>query len=314
MKKLLFIILIVPLVSKAQSWYPIGATWYYNDQEMQTFPAHGYTKYVVVKDTVVLAKPSKLISREVIRYNGIILSTDTLIVSEDSSKVYYYNNNAFQLMYDFNLIVGDTLNINIQSSAFCDSISPLIVDSIRNVNINGELLKIQYVSGIFYYSVIVGMPPDTITYPIIEKIGVDALCMSCSNFIFNPICNEEQFVWTGLRCYHDKDISYTGCYWMSHFTGAPCDTLINGPTNLPFSYENQNVELFPNPSSDNVNINNVSDFSKIEIYDSCGKLLNEYTNPSKKININIKSYPQGLYFIILKGDHILPKYFKIIKN
>jgi len=113
MKKLIFFIIFIPVLAQSQNWFPIGATWYYNYREQQIFPAIGYTKYTVIKDTVVDSKPSKLIIQETVRYNGDTLPTNFIIVREENSKVYYYYNNTFRLMYDFTLNVGDTLAIDI---------------------------------------------------------------------------------------------------------------------------------------------------------------------------------------------------------
>ena len=124
MKKILFLALLyLPIFVQSQNWFPNGATWYYNYQEQFAFPANGYTKYTVIKDTIIISRPAKLIKRETIRYNGNIILDDSLFVREDSSKVYYYKNNSFKLMYDFTLNVGDTLYINLNSSA-CDSVKP----------------------------------------------------------------------------------------------------------------------------------------------------------------------------------------------
>ncbi|HOU98810.1 MAG TPA: hypothetical protein PLP65_08180, partial [Bacteroidales bacterium] len=84
---------------QSQNWFPHGATWFYTYQEQQMFPAEGYTKYTVIKDTIVDSRPSKLIIKEVVRYNGTILPVNYLIVSEENSRVYYYTNNTFKLMY-----------------------------------------------------------------------------------------------------------------------------------------------------------------------------------------------------------------------
>jgi len=314
MKKLILFIIFIPVLAQSQNWFPIGATWYYNYREQQIFPAIGYTKYTVIKDTVVDSKPSKLIIQETVRYNGDTLPTNFIIVREENSKVYYYYNNTFRLMYDFTLNVGDTLAIDI-SSSYCDSVSPLIVDSIKNIYINGINLRVQYVKGIYYYSGVWQGLVDTITFPIIEKVGNDVYNNSTNSFFFNPVCFVgEGFILNNLRCYIDSNILYKGGSYYNQNLGYsyPCDTLINDldVTNLS---KNENIELFPNPSSDFVIIKAGSTINFIEVYDFCGKLLNTFQPYCNNYTVNIKLYQQGVYFFIVKTNNTFCKFFKIIK-
>lgn len=317
MKKLIFFIIFIPVLAQSQNWFPIGATWYYNYREQQIFPAIGYTKYTVIKDTVVDSKPSKLIIQETVRYNGDTLPTNFIIVREENSKVYYYYNNTFRLMYDFTLNVGDTLAIDI-SSSYCDSVSPLIVDSIKNININGINLRVQYVKGIYYYSGVWQGLVDTITFPIIEKVGNDVYNNSTNNFFFNPVCFVgEGFILNNLRCYIDSNILYKGGSYYNQNLGYsyPCDTLINGSMGITELSKNENtIEIFPNPSSEFVTVKAVSAINKIEVYDSYGKLLSTFQPGCNDFTINIKSYLQGVYFFIVKSNNAFPNYFKIIKT
>ena len=310
MKKIIFILLFTPLLMHSQTWYPIGATWYYNYQEYVMFPAHGYVKYTVVSDTLVDTIPSKIIKKEIIKYTGDTVSISSLIVSEVNSKVYYYHNNAFQLMYDFTLNVGDTLDIDISSSS-CDSVTPLIVDSIGIININGSNLNVQYVSGAYFYISPWEAQSQTKTYQIIEKIGIDQMCFMCPNFLFNPVCTiEEGFIWIGLRCYNDSAISYTGHDWGSHFPGVPCDTLIDGSTGISINSINKyNVEVFPNPAtqdmqislSENLLLNNLT----IEIFDIQGRNVKQYQNlGSYQLTLYRTDFKTaGIYFVKVKNNN-----------
>ena len=116
------------------------------------FPAHGYSKYTVVKDTVIGLKQSKIVNVVNVRYNGDTLSVNKIFVREDSSKVYYYSNGTFHLMYDFTLNVGDTLRINTANTNYCDSVSPLIVGSIKTIIANGGNLQKQFIKDIYFYN------------------------------------------------------------------------------------------------------------------------------------------------------------------
>ena len=301
------------MIAKSQSWFPIGATWYYNYQEELPFPAHGYIKHTVVKDTIVSTKLSKIIKREIISYNGDTVSVSSLIAREENSKVYYYNNDTFRLMYDFTLNVGDTLAINTSNSA-CDSVSPLIVDSIKNINISSFNLRIQYVSCTYYYSPNFGGNNEKITYPVIERIGYDPLCAASNmNFYFNPVCIvEDQFLLDWFRCYEDSNISYIGCYWQTHFPNAPCDTLINGSTGIPgFNYQSDNFNLFPDPAIGQITIETPSP-STIKISTIQGQLIKTLATSGSKTNVyhvgyssyvvNVSAWPDGVYLVEVRTE------------
>jgi len=315
MKKFFFLILVLPLMVQSQNWFPHGAIWFYTYQEQQMFPAEGYTKYTVIKDTIVDSRPSKLIIKEVVRYNGTILPVNYLIVSEENSRVYYYTNNTFKLMYDFTLNVGDTLPIDISSNA-CDSVSPLVIDSIKNININGINLRVQYVKGIYYYAGTWQGLVDSFTIPIIEKVGSDYFYSSTENLIFNPVCAiGEAFVMNKLRCYNDSIISYKGGSYYNLNLGYsyPCDTLINGGVGIKESSKKENnIEAYPNPSSEFVTIKAVSTINKIEVYNSYGKLLYIFQPECSDFNVNIKSFPKGTYFFIIRCDNDF-KHLNLIK-
>ncbi|MDD3877032.1 MAG: T9SS type A sorting domain-containing protein [Bacteroidales bacterium] len=310
MKKLIFIFIFLPAIVQSQNWYPIGATWYFNYQEMLLFPAHGYNKYTVVSDTVVDSMPSKLITKEVVNYLGDTLSVSSLIVREENSKVYYYNNNAFKLMYDFTLNVGDTLAIDL-NSIVCDSVSPLTVDSVNNININGINLEVQYITCIYHNSIYFGGQSDTTSYKIIERVGN----VGGKNIFFNPICGgADEFIWSGLRCYNDYSFSYKGDPSYTY----PCDTLINGNTiNISKLVKDANfVEIFPNPSSDFINVTSDYDIKNIEVYNICGKIVSCFQPDNKDFTVNIKTYPIGVYYFFVTINNFsqnITKVKKIIK-
>jgi hypothetical protein len=301
MKKIIILfILILPLSVFSQTWYPIGATWYFNKQEQLQFPAHGFTKYTVIKDTVIASLNSKLLRIDTVLYNGITLGPGSCIVREDNSNVYFYENNSFKLMYNFNLNVGDTLNINL-SNANCDSVSPLIVDSIKHIFPNGIDLKVQYLSCRYFYSGPWQGQADTITYKIIERIGTEILRTSTYNrFFFNPICTVgEEFISTFLRCYSDNNILYND-NWYANYN---CDTLINGTVGVPsISKEEESISIFPNPANESVIIYSNSKMDKIEIYNFSGMKFNTLYPKNNHANIDIHYYQTGFYFFIIKTN------------
>jgi len=58
------------------------------------------------------------------------------------------------------------------------------------------------------------------------------------------------------------------------------------------------IKYYPNPTNDIVNIEFIGDIKEIYIADNSGKLLERYKiENEEKIQINLESYPSGMYFI-----------------
>ena len=211
MKKIALISLFVVLstVLFAQNWFRDGATWTFDDQQEFTYQAHGYDKYTVVGDTVINDTAAKQILHKTVSYMGTEYggNVPSIIVHESNSRVYYWDGTKFVQMYDLSLNVGDTLDIysfNYDSELY-DSVSPFVVDSVYIENINGVDLKVQEFSCTMYGRY--GENNEIYSEKIIERIGSE------KSFFYHPECSGDVFVYTGLRCYNDDEVSYRSYMW-----------------------------------------------------------------------------------------------------
>ncbi len=211
MKKIALISLFVVLstVLFAQNWFRDGATWTFDDQQEFTYQAHGYDKYTVVGDTVINDTAAKQILHKTVSYMGTEYggNVPSIIVHESNSRVYYWDGTKFVQMYDLSLNVGDTLDIysfNYDSELY-DSVSPFVVDSVYIENINGVDLKVQEFSCTMYG--LYGENNEIYSEKIIERIGSE------KSFSYHPECPGDVFVYTGLRCYNDDEVSYRSYMW-----------------------------------------------------------------------------------------------------
>lgn len=221
MKKIALISLFVVLstVLFAQNWFRDGATWTFDDQQEFTYQAHGYDKYTVVGDTVINDTTAKQILHKTVSYMGTEYggNVPSIIVHESNSRVYYWDGTKFVQMYDLSLNVGDTLDIyslNYDSELY-DSVSPFVVDSVYIENINGVDLKVQEFSCTMYG--LYGENNEIYSEKIIERIGSE------KSFFYHPECPGDVFVYTGLRCYNDDEVSYRSYMW-NHYE---CDERID---------------------------------------------------------------------------------------
>ena len=72
--------------------------------------------------------------------------------------------------------------------------------------------------------------------------------------------------------------------------------------------------IYPNPSSDVINIVSDAEIEIAEIRSSSNSILNKYNPKSKKLSIDVSSYPAGVYYIITKaGKRIDTRKVVIIK-
>jgi len=294
---LLFVILFNTTVFS--QWYSDNSIWYFNKQEQLSFQAHGYTEYTIKKDTIINSISSKMVLINGETYNGNILNTDTVFVYENNNKVYYWNNTEFKLMYDFSLNVGDTIDIEIINN--CDSVSPMIIDSISIINIDGVNLRKQYIS----FTGFSDADSTVSNYEILEFVGYE------QNFIFAPSCiYSEGFVYTGLRCFSNENFNYKSLWWQEHYNTVACDELIN-ETYIKKTAESSIINIFPNPAKDNlqITINNIElNKNTVIIHDIFGQEVSSTLLSGNEVIIDISHFQSGVYFI--KIDNKVSKFIK----
>ena len=295
-------LIMLSTASFAQNWYPAGATWTFNWQE---YTMHGYVKYSVGNDTVINDTAAKLINIKQVRSIGSESDLEPLIVHESNSRVYHWTGERFKLMYDFNLNAGDTLKTEVLYINYCDSVSPVIIDSVSLVNINGIDLKVQYITYTPYnweYFV------EARSERIVERIGSEM------NFIYTPKCDfGDYFHYYGLRCYNDDDVSYRNEWWDYWHHNVECDSVINADVQ---EVTDNKFTVYPNPADDFVTISDDGQYGGdfcAELYNSLGEKL-YITTAECSATFNMENYPAGLYVIKVYKKEFDIYTFKVIKN
>lgn len=79
------------------------------------------------------------------------------------------------------------------------------------------------------------------------------------------------------------------------------------------NFENDDVEIFPNPTNSIVNIkNSKSSIKSIELYDTAGRILKAEKVNKKEIQIDISNYQIGTYLIkvITSNGDVVKKIIK----
>ncbi|OFY85770.1 MAG: hypothetical protein A3K10_01115 [Bacteroidetes bacterium RIFCSPLOWO2_12_FULL_31_6] len=274
----------------AQNFAPLNAKWHY--QKFCNNPLWisncGYFTAEIVRDTIVNGKSAKVMENADL---GVLIPAAQLIIREDSDRVYFFENNQFKLLYDFNLNTGDTLFYSVPSNWMyydftcgdypdTSKLTQAIIDSTGQLSINGELLKVLYTSP--NYS------PDTTKYfswelgQVIQRIG-------SLRGLFGASTTQCLGGFPGsIRCYNDSLISYKPVLFDCDFvTGIDRDV-------------NENlISIYPNPSSGKFTldfgnaINNIS----VEIYNLMGKKIVAKPILSKREVIDLSNQPKGIYYV-----------------
>ncbi len=218
-------------------WAPIGATWHY-EVRYAFSPVVNCLALEVVKDTIINDITARFIEGKLYQFEeDTIPATDVydqgnIILHQKGDSIYYYRENKFELLYDFSLEVGDTMNIVTPApynpNYVADTMIQIVIDSVEKVVVGNDTLRKQVFHMTSKFDSYYGFSGT-----FIEKIGdlyfllpVDDLL--CDNFCPLP-----------LRCYQDNSLFYK--QWE-----VECDAtylMTSTQNNLPLS----EIRLYPNP-------------------------------------------------------------------
>jgi len=182
---------------------------------------------------------------------------------------------------------ADTAQLNGPVDLAIDSIGNLYIadthnDRIRKVDAASGIITTIVGNGIHGYGGDNGLA-DTAKLSWPEGVALD----SCGNLYINDMLN-----------YRIRKVAFdTNC----------------APNTAIHILSNSNFNVYPNPVTAELNINNAPIGTTIRVYDVVGRLLNTAIIKYNKMNINTTTWPQGNYFIellYLDGSRELRKLVK----
>ena len=92
--------------AKAQSEFaPVGANWYYN-YSFGTCPECHFNRIVSEKDTIIEGDNCQVLRQY---YDNSDSISEEYIIKQEQGKIYYYYQNQFNLLMDFDTQIGDTV-------------------------------------------------------------------------------------------------------------------------------------------------------------------------------------------------------------
>lgn len=252
---------------------------------------------------------------DVIEINGItcgIITTDkvndSLIVYQENDEVYFYENNEFYKLYDFNAQVGDTIisfrpsnadnhslkdffGSEMEEFSSIDTIYTLITN-LDTTTINGQNLKRWTTEPI--YTDPLNSGPVRRYETIIENIGSLNGIVGDHDLFIGEGC------YGGFVCYQSQGFQFGSYFFpLCDFTSAIKEV------------EVPNIKIYPNPTADNLTIELVkSTISRIEVYNFAGQKISE----SNDDEVSLKNFDSGIYFIKIIDENYNIVTKKVIKQ
>ena len=274
----------VTIKAQVPEFAPIGAKWWYD--QIEKFPPYNiaYWRFEVIKDTVIDDLLLRKINKTFVHQAGE--NTNSFYLYSDSGELFIYNPEIQILFpyFNFNASVGDT----IQTSDEYDGVATNIVDSIVNIEIEGEMLKRYYLSIIgdpYYYFAI-----DGYCGCFTERLGSDGYFFATFSAVDPPPGGPR-------RCYEDDLIGLYGADDLED-----CEYISTGIQEIISS----KLNIYPNPAEDKLFVTyNMYSKPQIKLINLAGAeiIIPEITNNQNILECDISNIPAGMYFISIISEN-----------
>jgi hypothetical protein len=260
----------------------------------------------VVSDTLIGNRYSRIIGTD---YSGDYYPASEIPLFQKDGKMYFYEDESWWPLYDFNAEVGDTVvyylprnyvyyyrfgfdpdYLHLANSYEGNPFAYIILDIDTITTTNGvSLKKFKTENTLNFHIVFMG--------DIIENIGSIHHLFGNTTAHINPEC---QFPY--VLCYFDDDIAHS-------VTGEYCDRIsVVSEEILP------EISLFPNPGIDEFTLESFDNQSyDYEIFDMTGSLISRGVL-YQHVQINTRDMMSGVYIIRVrdqKGTSVHKKWIKI---
>ena len=286
MKLLLFTLCLFCLAqntfAQATPFAPVGAKWTYQQFErLGPLISKTIKTATCEKDTLV---GGKLCSKIKFEFNICYVQGNPMFVYKENGKVYFYNDNQFLLLHDYN---GSSWTITYKSIAdgkyetlFLDVIGKKSIVTPNGKKVNQQTISIDYLD-------LKGKTAHYTTTTLFENIGFPFHLFPKQT---QQPCDPFVFIDT-IRCYEDSKIG------LVKFVSGDCDKI--SATQQVF--DNQEIVAFPNPTNECFSLN-LSNYNfangALQIFNLQGQQVANFSLiPNHSIqNFDVKSLREGTYF------------------
>lgn len=267
---------------------PQGSKWYVNEEYCSSTEPSQFDEFEILeyeKDTTINNVEGKIIGNQIYYQEGY--------------KVFILKNDTFRLIYDYDVKMLDTVEFYL---TYCDDRQyvKFLIDSVSPVQINNITINKFTASSL--------EPSFQVNYTYYEKFGSLGTISDDDFCEVRLACFAPKF----LRCYQDNQIFFKSPFYQE-YGDFPCDYIETTNVN---NLELVNLNIFPNPARNNINLENKSGYKidEIIIYHINGqKLLNfKEKNQSFYQNIDISNLNKGVYVMKININN-KTKNFRFIK-
>ncbi len=307
MKKILLVLLLLPLLASSQNWIEKGTVWHYD----QVLNGIGFHKFMYIEDTLIDGHLcQKIIDSNYTFYeqpNGVVLYggvTDfpTHYTYNNDDSVFCYRDSSFYLLYNFGAHIGDSWVISTDTIGGCDTSVVTVADT-GSMVINNEIRR--------WIDVTTNSGASFILFGrMIEGVG------NIGGFDINPLFAID------VPC----DTNITICFNYYNFKCfSRNDTLIYNPSGQDCEYylthsaiaelnSKKQIRLYPNPARNEISFvygsENMMDVEKLYIYNSIGQLIKQHSFEKNKqmFQLNISDLKSGIYYYHIFGVDNSKKY------
>lgn len=297
---LCFLITLCTLSATAQThtFAPVGAVWHYD----ATSSVYRCTSE---KDTVIKGQSCRKIIQRALtdtalsKYGLRLYDHQTIFVYNTEDTVFVYNGSrdTFTPLYVFNVVAGDTVNLPLvaaECSYFLDTLNAsfkYVVDSVLIKDYDGQALKSVFGRALRPKKASIGWQTWSDTAFIYAEVlgniktGLQPFCRGCA-YTAEMDCGFS----SGIRC-------YTSDMHNIKLRSGDCDrgysVSIRESELAP-----TNVHIYPNPAIHSIKFNGWrSGQVSLNIYNSMGREVLHQDESTPSIEISIKDWPSGLYYV-----------------
>jgi hypothetical protein len=299
MNKLLFFVIFYSIILKvnAQIWVKPNAIWHY---EFSSTNTGGIIKIQHIGDTVINSKNAMMLQSTKYEFaydvNNILFLLNNSIIDtnytwQSGDTVFYWQNNNFEVLFNFSNSSGDSWVIGTDGDGLngCSEIS-----TVKIVN-----QGVFSAGGLDYQSFDL-FSDDTCDIKLRGSFNSRFGCHSVSNEQYNYLFPSKSFCSNpGLddtylykfRCFQDDELFYKPG---SEDCDYPMDVVET------FDLKNFKNNIFPNPTNGLINIYTEDEYSDILIYNSTGELVEKHAliGDVNQIEVSLKKGVYFVYFII----------------
>jgi len=271
------LLLSVTIISclSGQGWFDGSPSWDFSFGSCFDL-VNGYDRMFYRGDTIVDGQEMKKFSRQHFSnsYGDIVMWDRLILMYEQDDKVYHYYDSVSHLLYDFTYEQGDTIEVEIYDTRYCDSMLYVVLDTIEYRMIGDEKLRAQIWRPSPFLE---NISSETV---IVEKIGTTSQhFLTGSSFDNN-------------NCYLDAcPLHYFRCYYNESFGSFPgtCDDLILSDN----THDIIGLSVFPNPTTGQVRIDTDQRIKSVSVYDQFGRLQQRSTAEE----LSVSELPAAVYFV-----------------